>query len=257
MAAADDTLSPEHEMSHAYKTIRLRFQNGVQSLDCTLEILRLRIEAETQFTDNLKKIIESSNRLLPHLNQNESLRQYGFESLHTDFKNEYKQRMAFLNSLKHDVEPPIASMKSTYHTQYKFFSSQSKQDLKSLKQQQHEFTKLKEKYDKLTRGDKHKNKRQLLLNVERKFKQQQSVWAKQQKTFDNKMETALHSMECNEGKRLETLMSGVTNWSAFITNLCANRKYDIESLTESMAAINVDEDLRTFMRRTRFSIYGL
>eukprot|EP01083_Nonionella_stella_P111998 328933_1 len=244
-------LSFDHDLRQAYSTVQWRLQSGEKSLDGVLDLLRLRIDAETEFTNKLQKIITSSNKLISHIEPYESLRRYGLDALYTDLKNEYTQRMTLLSALKQDVQRPLSSMKEFYHAQNKYFTNQSKQNLKSLKQQQNEFVKLKSKYDKLMTTDKPKNPvkmKQQLLQVKKKFNQQQIIWRKQQDLYDAKITTNLQSMESNEYKRMNTLRDALINWSAFITNLCANRSYDIKDLAESMACINVEEDLQLFMR---------
>ena len=86
-------------------------------------------------------------------------------------QTEYTQRMAFLNSLKQDVQKPLVRMKDFYYTQNKAFAAQTKANLKALKNQQNEFAKLKTKYTKIVSGDNSKKKQQLLM-VKKRFTQQ-------------------------------------------------------------------------------------
>eukprot|EP00486_Rosalina_sp_Unknown_P013336 CAMPEP_0201597016 /NCGR_PEP_ID=MMETSP0190_2-20130828/193592_1 /ASSEMBLY_ACC=CAM_ASM_000263 /TAXON_ID=37353 /ORGANISM="Rosalina sp." /LENGTH=184 /DNA_ID=CAMNT_0048057725 /DNA_START=679 /DNA_END=1233 /DNA_ORIENTATION=+ len=64
------------------------------------------------------------------------------------------------------------------------------------------------------------------------------------------MISTLQRMEANEYKRMNALRDGITNWSAYITNLAANRSYDIQNLARSMALINVETDLQNWMQHT-------
>lgn len=248
-AVSVQRLSFDHDLRHCYTPISLRLQSGAKSLDGVLDILQMRIDAEVVFTNSLQKIIGCSTNLISHINPNETLRADGLDALYSDLKNEYTQRMAYLNSLKEDVQKPLNEMKQFYYQQNKSFVNQTKNNIKALKQQQNEFIKLKAKYEKIM-NDKNKNRKQQLLIVKKKFTLQQTIWTKQQQIFDNKMTSTLQSMESNEYKRMNSLRDGLTNWSAFITNLCANRSYDIRSLNQSMSLIDVENDLQSFMTET-------
>eukprot|EP01084_Bolivina_argentea_P139285 245045_1 len=246
-------LSFDHDLKHTCTSIALRLRTGTKSLDDVLQILRMRIEAEVQFTNSLQKIIGASTKLIgANLQPTESLRRDGLDALYTDFKNEYTQRMAFLSSLKQDVQKPLIGMKEFYYSQNKNFSNQTKNNLKVLKQQQNEFYKLRTKYKKVMCNDttnSHKKKQQLLA-VKQRFHQQQLIWKKQQQIFDNKMRVTLQNMESNEYKRMNSMRDAFINWSAFTTNYCANRSYDIKDLANSMSLINIENDLQIFMKNT-------
>eukprot|EP01083_Nonionella_stella_P039354 107041_1 len=118
-------LSFDHDLRHAYPSVALRLRQGAKSLDGVLEILRMRIEAEVQFTNSLQKIVGASTKLIgANLQPTESLRRNGLDALYTDFKNEYTQRMAFLDSLKEDVEKPLITMKEFYYVQNQNFANE-------------------------------------------------------------------------------------------------------------------------------------
>ena len=68
-------------------TQSLRIQNGSKSLDDVLEIVRLRIDAETQYTNSLQKIIGRSNKLISGGNAQETLNSAGLNALHCDMEN--------------------------------------------------------------------------------------------------------------------------------------------------------------------------
>eukprot|EP01083_Nonionella_stella_P286147 973891_1 len=119
-------LSFDHDLKHTCTSIALRLRTGTKSLDDVLQILRMRIEAEIQFTDSLQNIINTSTKLMSNIQPNESLRSDGLSALYSDFKNEYTQRMAFLDSLKEDVQKPLIAMKE-------FHKIQTKNNLKALK----------------------------------------------------------------------------------------------------------------------------
>merc|ERR1712157_54094 len=172
------------DLRHCYTPISLRLQSGAKSLDGVLDILQMRIDAEVVFTNSLQKIIGRSTNLISHINPNETLRADGLDALYSDLKNEYTQRMAYLNSLKEDVQKPLNEMKQFYYQQNKSFVNQTKNNIKALKQQQNEFIKLKAKYEKIMND---KNRKQQLLIVKKKFTLQQTIWTKQQQIFDNKM----------------------------------------------------------------------
>ena len=255
-AVSIERLSFDHDLRHAYTPCLLRLQCGAKSLDGVLEILRMRIDAEISFTNNLQKIIGCSTNLISTISSQESIRRDGLDALYSDLKNEYIQRMSFLQSLRDDVHNPLSKMKQFYYTENKKFTNQTKSNIQSLKKQQNEFLKLKAKYDKIMKpnnGDKilnNKSKKQQLLNIKKKYQQQQIIWKKQQQIFDNKMISTLQSMESNEYKRMNSMRDAITNWSAYITNLAANRSYDIQNLAKSMALINVENDLQNFMKQT-------
>mmetsp|Transcript_49154 Transcript_49154/g.78519 ORF Transcript_49154/g.78519 Transcript_49154/m.78519 type:complete len:368 (+) Transcript_49154:62-1165(+) len=245
-------LSFDADLVHAYTPVQLRLQNGAKSLDGVLEILRMRIDAETTFCAALQKMIGCSTDLISHISCTETLRSDGLDALTSDLKNEYTQRRAFLNSLKEDVQSPLHKMKEEYAAQNKYFTNQTKQNIQALKKQQTEFVKLKAKYDKLMRNSSNNNdhKKQQILVIKKKFLQQQENWKRQQHIFDSKMISTLQAMESSEYRRMNALRDGLTTWSAFITNLAANRSYDIQNLAKSMALIDVERDLQQWMRQT-------
>eukprot|EP01084_Bolivina_argentea_P139286 245046_1 len=229
-------LSFDHDLKHTCTSIALRLRTGTKSLDDVLQILRMRIEAEIQFTDSLQNIINTSTKLMSNIQPNESLRSDGLSALYSDFKNEYTQRMAFLDSLKEDVQKPLIAMKE-------FHKIQTKNNLKALKQQQNEFQKLKTKYNKVIGND-----------IKNTSKQKQRVYQqqlrKQHQIYDNKMRLTLQNMELNEYKRMNSMRDAFINWSAFTTNYCANRSYDISDLANSMSLINIENDLQIFIKNT-------
>eukprot|EP01084_Bolivina_argentea_P283542 485644_1 len=95
-------------------------QKGTKSMDGIIEMLRLRINAETQFTNSLCKIVEQSHRILSTgLDSSFTVRNHGFEALFIDIKNEYFQRMEFLNSLKKDVYEPCIQMKQIHEQKHR------------------------------------------------------------------------------------------------------------------------------------------
>eukprot|EP01084_Bolivina_argentea_P284382 487385_1 len=62
------------------------------------------------------------------------------------------------------------------------------------------------------------------------------------------MTLTLQNMESNEYKRMNSMRDAFINWSAFTTNYCANRSYDISYLANSMSLITIENDLQTFMK---------
>merc|ERR550539_153289 len=214
---------------------------GSKSLHGILEFLRLRIDAESQFTHSLKKIIGRSSKLMSNFDPNESLRKDGLEALCSDLRNEYTQRVAFLKSLKEDIQKPLRSTNDLYASQNKTFANATKANIKALKQQQNEFNKLKQKYDKTSNFDEYKL-------LKKKMEAQQIKLKEQRVTFNEEMSGTLKAMEECEYKRMNSVRDGLTNWSAFITNLCANRVYDVRDLGESMSLIQIEEDLQYFMQ---------
>ncbi len=64
------------------------------------------------------------------------------------------------------------------------------------------------------------------------------------------MTLTLQNMESNEYKRMNSMRDAFINWSAFTTNYCASRSYDISDLANSMSLINIENDLQIFMKHT-------
>ena len=126
-------LSFDHDLRHAYTPISLRLQSGAKSLDGVLEILRMRIEAESVFCNSLQKIIGCSTNLMSHIPSTESVRRDGLDALYSDLKNEYTQRMAYLSNLREDVHVNLSRMKDYYYSQNKIFQNQTKSNIQSLK----------------------------------------------------------------------------------------------------------------------------
>merc|ERR1712228_105093 len=152
------------------------------------------------------------------------------------------QRIAYLNSLKEDIQKPLRATNQLYSSQNKLFATSTKNNIKALKQHQNEYNKLKTKYDKTSNFDEYKA-------LKKRMEQQQIRLKAQRVTFNDEMSETLKAMEECEYKRMNTVRDGLTNWSAFITNLCANRVYDVRDLGESMSLINVRADLQYFMQR--------
>ena len=254
-AAAVQRLTFDHDLRHAYTPIQKRMQTGGQCLDSVLEVIQMRIDAEKTFTNTLRKISERSHLLLSFIPESETIRTFGLEAMYTDIKNEHSQRVEFLGFLKNDVHRPLQQVRETYHAQNKSFNHTLKSSIGSLKKQQNEFAKLKAKYDKLVHSDNGgalntKSKKQQLLAVKKRFTEQQVVWKRHNEDFESNMASTLKNMESNECRRLNSMQDALTNWSAFITNYCLNRSYDVRNLAENMAQIQPEEDLQQFMRST-------
>ena len=86
--------------------------------------------------------------------------------------------------------------------------------------------------------------------LQEKYDSQKVEWNREQLKFDDTMTTVLQGMESNEEARLNALGDSLRKWAVFVTNLTANRSYDVQSLAQTMAQINVKGDLQTFMRET-------
>jgi len=102
-----------------------------------------------------------------------------------------------------------------------------------------------------------KSKKQQLLAVKKRFGEQQVSWKRHNEAFEAKMVATLKDIECNELKRMKSLQDALTNSSAFVTNYCLNRSYDVRDLTNSMAGIDPEGDLQSFMRSTLESAHIL
>eukprot|EP01084_Bolivina_argentea_P040512 74866_1 len=271
--AAVETLSFDRHLRHAFASLSGRLENGIRSLDGVIEMLRLRIEAEAQFAAALQKIM-TNQRLISSLDVAESLRKDGLNAIHADMHNEYTQRIEFLNSLNEDVYQPCVSMREQYAQKNRSFAHTTKGNIKTLRKHQNEFYKIKSKYEKVCKDA--SNARTALLNAKldakissaqilklgskvnstlktqqqwrEKYGEQQLTWNRQQIKFDDEMTSILQGMQSNEFNRMSTTKDCLNKWAVFITNLCANRNYDVKNLAESMALINIDADLQLFIR---------
>merc|ERR1712228_784785 len=146
------------------------------------------------------------------------------------------QRIAYLNSLKEDIQKPLRATNQLYSSQNKLFATSTKNNIKALKQHQNEYNKLKTKYDKTSNFDEYRA-------LKKRMEQQQIRLKAQRVTFNDEMSETLKAMEECEYKRMNTVRDGLTNW-------CANRVYDVRDLGESMSLINVHADLQYFMQTT-------
>ena len=138
-------------------------------------------------------------------------------------------------------------MKQDYTLQNKAFTNTTKSNTKALRQQQSEYVRLKNKFNKLMNDDYNSQPQQVQI-IGHKLSEQQIKLKQQQMVFDDQMAVTLKSIKQCEYKRIHSLRDALTNWSAFIMNLCANRMYDVRGLTKSVSAINVQNDLQLFMQ---------
>ena len=138
-------------------------------------------------------------------------------------------------------------MKQNYTLQNKAFTNTTKSNTKALRQQQSEYLRLKNKFNKLMNDD-YNSQPQQVQTIGNKLSEQQIKLKQQQIIFDKQMAVTLKSIKQCEYKRIHSLRDALTNWSAFITNLWANRMYDVRSLTQSVSAINVQNDLQLYMQ---------
>ena len=223
-------------------------QKGKKSLDGIIEMLRLRVDAETQFTNSLRHILNSSNHLISTIDSTTSLKTHGFDALYVDMKNEYHQRLEYLNSLKVDVYEPCVRMKSVFDKNNKSLLSETKRKSKQFDQHQAEYKKLKEKYDKLmsktTKNTKETKQRPV---IKRRYSQTLIVYKQQKSVFDAQMEGSLEKTKLMNYQRMKTLQDALTKWTISITNLCSNRSYDTQNLRESMALIDIEKDSQFFI----------
>merc|ERR1712154_750361 len=113
-----------------------------------------------QFTNSLRHILNSSSNLISTFDSTTSLKMNGFDALFVDMKNEYHQRMEFLNSLKVDVYEPCVRMKSVCDKNNKSLINETKRKSKQFDAHQSEYQKLKQKYDKLMSSTTAKSKKE-------------------------------------------------------------------------------------------------
>jgi len=274
-AVSTETLSFDRHLRHAFSALSARLERGIPCLDGVIEMLRLRIEAEAQFAASLERIIKN-DKLISSLSPTESLRKDGLDALHADMKNEYTQRLEFLNSLNEDVYQPVVAMRDEYAQKNRQFAGDTKAHIKALRQQQQTFQKVKGKYEKVAKEA--SNARTALINAKidakissaqilklgtkvnstlktqqswkEKYEAQQLAWKRHQIRFDDAMTAVVQGMQENEYNRLATTKDSLNKWAVFITNLCANRNYDVKSLAQSMALIDADKDLQLFIATT-------
>eukprot|EP01084_Bolivina_argentea_P101035 181214_1 len=232
-----------------FSSVLTKLGAGSKSLTIMLEMLRQRLDAETTFTDALQRIIGTTPKLISGLGSTESIRTYGFDALFCDMKNEYVQRIEFLNSLRKDVYDPCVRMQQIYEASNKSFISDMNRKTKLHKKHQDEYTKVKEQYDKIM-GKKHSaSKAKKQPAITRKYTQKQLIWKRQQNSFDVELSSFFDVEMLMEYQRMNTLKDGLTKWAAFITNLSANRGYDVQNLARSVEHIDIEQELHCFMER--------
>ncbi len=78
-------------------------------------------------------------------------------------RNEYTQRLEFLNSLNEDVYQPCVSMRELYAEKNRLFANDTKTHIKSLRSYQNQCYKIKTKYEKVCKDA--SNARTALLNA--------------------------------------------------------------------------------------------
>ncbi len=64
------------------------------------------------------------------------------------------------------------------------------------------------------------------------------------------MTVILQGMQSNEYNRMRTTKDSLNEWAVFVTNLCANRNYDVKNLAKSMSMIHIDNDVQIFIKST-------
>eukprot|EP00483_Globobulimina_turgida_P008221 UN08237 len=126
-----------------------QFMKNMKSLDGVLELIKLRIEAENQFSSTLRKIILNYDTLIPQ--SSESTKINGLNAIFGDIKNEYIQHKEFSKSLSVDVYTPLYKMKQKYVSRNKSYCSDLRSINKVKKVSENQFIKIKEKYDKSLR----------------------------------------------------------------------------------------------------------
>ena len=272
---SSEKLTFDRHLRHAFAPLSARLESGIGALDGMIEMLRLRIEAEATFAASLQRIL-NNEKLLSSLSPLESLRKDGLDALHADMKNEHTQRLEFLNSLNEDVYQPVVAMRELYAQKNRSFVSDAKSNIKSLRNQQTHFHKIRQKYEKVCKEA--SNARTALLNAKldnkissqqilklgakvnstlkqqqnwkEKYDEEQLLWNRHQIKFDDEMTNILQGMQSNEFNRMTTSKDSMNKWAVFVTNLCANRNYDVKNLAESMSLIDIDKDLQIFIQQT-------
>eukprot|EP00485_Elphidium_margaritaceum_P001675 CAMPEP_0202691314 /NCGR_PEP_ID=MMETSP1385-20130828/6063_1 /ASSEMBLY_ACC=CAM_ASM_000861 /TAXON_ID=933848 /ORGANISM="Elphidium margaritaceum" /LENGTH=836 /DNA_ID=CAMNT_0049346699 /DNA_START=32 /DNA_END=2542 /DNA_ORIENTATION=+ len=271
----EEPLCFDRHLRHAFTPVTVRLQHGLKALDGVIEMLRLRIEAEAQFAAALQRIMNNES-LIHNLPSSESLRKDGMDAIHADMKNEYTQRVEYVNSLTEDVYQPCLAMRDLYASKNRSFAHETKENIKQLRQHQSVFHKTKAKYEKVCRdasiartsllrakSDTKISSQQILKlgnKVNSTLKTQQSwkeryeqgalEWHREQIRFDDQMTGMLQGMQSNEANRMANIQDSLNKWAVFTTNLCANRNYDCKSLAESMALMDPSRDLQLFMQQT-------
>eukprot|EP01084_Bolivina_argentea_P191857 329493_1 len=130
MAVTTEHLTFDRHLRHAFAPLSGRLESGIKSLDGVIEMLRLRIEAEAEFARSLEKIILNKNLITSSSSSYESLRRDGLDAIAADMKNEYTQRIEFLNSLNEDVYQPCLQMRESYASQNRVFANNTKINIK-------------------------------------------------------------------------------------------------------------------------------
>jgi len=274
-AVSPEKLSFDRHLRHAFAPLSARLAAGIGSLDGIIEMLRLRIEAESVFAESLHRIL-SNEALMSSLSPLESLRRDGMVSIHSDMKNEHTQRLEFINSLSEDVYRPVVAMRDLYAQKNRSFANDTKLHIKALRRHRAEFFKAQAKYEKVCSeaatarealldakleskasssslqklGQKLKGALHSQQQWKAKFDGAQLLWTRRQTKFDDEMSSILQGMQCNEFNRMRTAKDSMNKWTVFVTNFCANRNYDVKNLAHSMSLIDIDRDLQCFLQRT-------
>lgn len=64
------------------------------------------------------------------------------------------------------------------------------------------------------------------------------------------MTKIFQGMQSNEQKRLKTIADSLQKWAVFVTNLSANRNYDVKTLAQDMSSVDADLDMQVFCQQT-------
>lgn len=143
---SQEKLTFDGHLRHAYTPLANRLSDGLESLDNILEILRLKIECEAEFARSMEKIL--------HINfscgaiEIGTIRD-GLNAIRADMKNEYTQRLEFLNSLNEDVYQPCLQIRELYSSRNRSFAAETKSNVQRLRKQRSIFAKIQTKFSKV------------------------------------------------------------------------------------------------------------
>jgi len=266
-------LSFDRGLRHAYTPLKDSLDRNNLCLDNIVDVLRQRIQAEIDFARTIERIISSCN--FTSLEAGKTIRD-GLESIRADMKNEYNMRVEFANSLSEDVYKPLLQCREIYNLQNQKFAQDTKTNVKTLRNEHMKWLKLKSRYEKTvqeaqqarhslldSKSDPNISTSQVVklglrvnattkqqLQMQEKYNTHKTLWDREQIRFDETMTTILQGMQLNEDNRLQTLQDCLNKWAIFITNLTANRNYDVKHLADVMVSMDAKEDLQSFMKDT-------
>jgi len=261
----DKKLTFSNHLKNGINNLCNSLHNNVESIDMLIEILKLRIDAETEYSKNIENIITNYDF---SFYENGTLKDC-LQAMKADMKNEYTQRCEFATSLFEDVYQQLLKLRQMYNGQYKKFESDTKIIEKSFKYYENNYNKIKSKYDKicddeqrarnalvnakssneaLKIGSKINSTMKTKLNCQDKYDEIKLIYNEEQIKYDNSLNNALNNIEIHETERIKCIHDALTKWAVFITNLSANRNYDVKTLAKQVSICNYNDNIQILIK---------